>query len=69
MAVSLLGSTEVAKNHLDANSEQMAAGMVPQLKKNTSAGRKVAIWLLERQSRSWWGCHISGLPLGINICL
>lgn len=71
MAFSLLDSTEVTRNHLDANSEQVTAGMVPRVKKKIPAVRKAAIWLLEKRSslRSGGRCHTRGLPLGIEICL
>lgn len=41
------------------------------MKKKTSASRKPSIWLLEGQSsfRSWWRCLVSGLPLGVEVCL
>lgn len=56
MAFSLLDSTEVTRNHLDANSEQVTAGMVPQVKKKIPAGRKA-----EKQPSGFWR---SVLPSG-----
>lgn len=71
MAFSLLDSTEVTRNHLDASREQVTAGMVPQVKKKIPAARKAAIWLLEKRPslRSRGRCHTRGLPLGREICL